>query len=71
MEKRFETGEIRKLADYIGLLKERECHLARVKVLEKYILFERSMNFCLVESEKNLMHRDIIDILREFLKDDS
>ena len=26
MEKRFEVGEVRKLPDFIGLLKERECH---------------------------------------------
>lgn len=71
MEKRFETGEIRKLPDYVGLLKERECHQARVKVLEKYVLFERSMNFCLVEAEKNLLHRDILEILGDFVKEDS
>ena len=63
MEKRFESGDIRKLADYIGLLKLHACNEARVKLLEKYSLFERAMNYCLVEAERNLAHRNMREIL--------
>ena len=63
MEKKFESGDIRKLADYIGLLKLHACNDARVKLLEKYSLFERAMNYCLVDAERNLAHRDMKEIL--------
>jgi len=56
MENRFKNGEIRKLSDYVKLLKDHECNEARMKTLEKYPLFERAMNFCMVDAEKNLVH---------------
>ena len=54
----------------MDLLKDQECNDSRFKVLEKYILFERAMNYCLVKAEKNLLHRDLREILKEFVRED-
>ena len=54
----------------MDLLKDQECNDSRFKVLEKYILFERAMNYCLVKAEKNLVHRDLREILKEFVRED-
>ena len=55
----------------MDLLKENACDDARFKVLEKYILFERAMNFCLVKAEKSLIHQDLKNILADFVKEDT
>ena len=54
MEDRFTNGGVRCLHDYLCLLKKHKNDKARIKVLREQQLFERAMNFCLVEAEANL-----------------
>ena len=50
-------------------MKGHECNEARMKILERYTLFERAINFCYVEAEKNLIHRTHREVLANFITD--
>ena len=69
MEKRFTNGEIRKLSEYIILLKDHKNDRARLKVMREYALFERDFNFFLAEAEANLQSKELKEILFDFIKD--
>jgi hypothetical protein len=69
LEDRFAGGGVRSLHDYLCLLKKHKNDKARIKVLREQQLFERAMNFCLVEAEANLKHRSLQDILRDYVKE--
>ena len=69
MEKRFENGEIRTYANFMSLLRTHAVHKARLKVLKEQNLFERALAFCLIQADKNLVHKKLDDILNNFLKE--
>ena len=57
MEERFKSGEIRCLNDFIRILDSGKNDKARIRVFEKYAIFEMAMNFRLSEAEANLKRR--------------
>ena len=69
MEEKFVNGEIRSLHDFIRHLKTNNNDKARLKILREHTLFERAINFCLTEAEANLKSRNLIDILKDFVKE--
>lgn len=69
MESRFTNGQIRSLTEYISLLKEHKNDGARIKVMREYALFDRCMNYCLVDAETNLKARELKNILKDYVKE--
>ena len=69
METRFKDGEIRSFYEYRDLLNDHKNHCARVKTLEKFNLFERAMNDCIIRSENDLKSRSKLEILEDFIKE--
>ena len=63
MEDRFANGGIRNVHEFLRLLDQHRNHRARIKVLKEMPLFERAMNFRLIEAEANLKARDLKDVL--------
>ena len=71
MEKRFEKGQLRRVIDYIALLKENANDIARFKVQRLKNTFESIMEQALKANETNLFHRDLRDILKLFISEDT
>ena len=69
MEDRFANGGIRNVHEFLRLLDQHKNDKARIKVLKEQPLFERAMNFRLLEAEANLKERDLKDVLTDYVRE--
>ena len=67
LRKRFKAGEIRTFLGYKQLLKHNDRNDAYYMVTKSRHLFEGEINDCLIEAEETLEHRNLIDILNEYV----
>ena len=70
MEKKIKSGDIRNLFDYRELLDESNHNEAKMKFIRDHKLFELTLNYCLAQGEKNLMHVPLKDILVKYCDED-